>query len=147
MGSFEAVGDRKGPVEWICRLLDRVISGRFEECRNEIYQSCLQQLEQLDFDEIEAASLRLVAKRLVVFAEYDRFKKNIKLWKILYRITSVLEGPYNDEETRIEMYQEINGYKTLMPTKALCLLVEAHQILGEHHCCTMEQVNIFLKEL
>ncbi|KAE9555056.1 hypothetical protein FO519_001717 [Halicephalobus sp. NKZ332] len=132
---FVVLGDRKAAVQWICRMLDKVIEGKFEDQRDTTYIGCLEQLNQLDLEAVDHESLRLVSKRLVVCTEYKRFRSNTILWKVLYRVVSILEGEYASEEERIALYEEIEGYLLVMPTKALCILAEGHRVLAEERCC------------
>ena len=139
---FTALGDRKAAVQWICRMLDKVIEGKFEEQRDITYVGCLEQLNQLDLESVDHESLLLVSKRLVVCTEYKRFRANTTLWKVLYRVVSILEGEYESDESRLALYEEIEGYLSVMPTKALCILAEGHRVLAEERCCKENEVDL-----
>uniref|UniRef100_A0A7E4VPV1 TPR_REGION domain-containing protein n=1 Tax=Panagrellus redivivus TaxID=6233 RepID=A0A7E4VPV1_PANRE len=134
LSAFRAVGDGSGAVIYLCRMLDKIIASRDGDAdRDAVYADCLAQLDALDFKAIDEASVEAVARCLLVCTEYNRFNQNITLWKVLYKVVSALEPEY-DDNSRLELFKEIEDFPRAMPTKALCVISECHYVLTNGKC-------------
>lgn len=69
-----------------------------------------------------------------IFKKYPRFEKDWKNWRILYEIVKIQRG--NGKEY-IEQLNKLEDPSS-MPLLELDLLVKAHEVLGEYHCCAQK---------
>ena len=75
-----------------------------------------------------------------MFKKYSKFEKDWKNWRILYEIVKIQRG---NEKEYIEQLDRLED-PVSMPLLELDLLVKAHEVLGENHCCAQKNVSVLI---
>ncbi|CAI2354294.1 unnamed protein product [Caenorhabditis sp. 36 PRJEB53466] len=96
----------------------------------------LERLQRLDFKKVDKETLSTIGYLVcVAMKKYRKLEKDWKSWKILYETVK-----QNREESNLEYIEKLdkNAEPHVMPLLEQDLLVKAHEVLGEHHCCAQK---------
>lgn len=76
----------------------------------------------------------------VIFKKYPKFEKDWKNWRILYEIVRIQRGDANVYVQSLDKTE----HPSAMPLLELDLLVKAHEVLGEHQCCSQKNYEFLI---
>lgn len=104
-----------------------------------LIDSLLMKLQRLEFKDVDPNTSSTVGYLVcAVMKKYKKIEKEWRNWKILFEIVKW------SRPTPLEYIESLdkNMEPHAMPLIELDLLVKAHEVLGEYHCCAQRNVSI-----
>lgn len=102
---------------------------------------CLEFFDEFNIPSIDESVLcsfsKSLTELLIVSSDNNILQNNINLWLWCYKIAKLREKL--DVETLKEFYK--NNSENCLPTKALMVLMKAHEVIGEAQICCKYDVS------